>query len=110
MNAATLTMLVDALSADGPAKDLAIDIQREAWRLRKARQREIWRRRPLSDQVKQAVISRDGLRCGLCGEAVPPDDVHIDHVQPVSKGGNDDPDNLQVSHALCNMRKGNRTA
>jgi hypothetical protein len=64
---------------------------------------------PLSARTRQLVIERDGYTCGLCGLDVAPDDVHIDHVLPRSRGGSDHPDNLQVAHSLCNVRKGNRT-
>ncbi|MEM7766466.1 MAG: HNH endonuclease signature motif containing protein [Pseudomonadota bacterium] len=32
----------------------------------------------------------------------------LDHIQPRSKGGRDTPDNLQLAHADCNRRKGDR--
>lgn len=66
------------------------------------------RRRSTKESLRVAVLERDGLVCGLCGGDVEPDEVHIDHILPRSLGGPDDLDNLQVSHALCNMRKGNR--
>ena len=31
----------------------------------------------------------------------------LDHIVPVSKGGRDDLDNLQLAHARCNKIKGN---
>ena len=34
--------------------------------------------------------------------------LHIDHVIPLSKGGPDILENVRPSHAICNMRKGNR--
>jgi HNH endonuclease len=30
----------------------------------------------------------------------------LDHMVPVSAGGSDDPDNLQISHRFCNLSKG----
>lgn len=59
-------------------------------------------------RTRETVIARDGLTCRLCGEAVAPEEVHVDHIQPRSLGGSDELSNLQVTHALCNMRKGNR--
>jgi hypothetical protein len=58
--------------------------------------------------IRQKVIDRDGLRCGLCGRPVEPVDIHIDHIHPRSLGGLDELDNLQVAHSFCNMSKGNR--
>lgn len=56
--------------------------------------------------LRDFIIERDGLLCGICGLAVPADDVHIDHVYPRALGGSDEADNLQVAHSRCNMRKG----
>lgn len=50
---------------------------------------------------------RDSGECGLCKNPVF-DSWEADHVVPMSKGGNDDLDNFQVSHPTCNKRKGNR--
>lgn len=48
---------------------------------------------------------RDGFRCRRCGGA---DDLQLDHVNPISKGGTNDPDNLQLLCASCNLRKSAR--
>ncbi|MEO1660253.1 MAG: HNH endonuclease signature motif containing protein [Pseudomonadota bacterium] len=32
----------------------------------------------------------------------------FDHIRPKSKGGSDQPENLQLAHARCNKIKGNR--
>ena len=66
-------------------------------------------REKIPQGLRRAVIERDGLQCRLCGHEVDPDDVHIDHIQPVTKGGRNRLDNLQVAHSRCNIRKGNRT-
>jgi hypothetical protein len=67
-----------------------------------------YRRRHLPTRLRVAIIERDGLICGLCGGDVERGDVHIDHIHPVALGGSDDPSNLQVAHATCNMAKGAR--
>jgi 5-methylcytosine-specific restriction endonuclease McrA len=48
----------------------------------------------------------DGV-CRLCGEDVDPDDFHVDHDVPVSRGGEHHLANLQVAHPACNRRKHN---
>ncbi len=58
--------------------------------------------------LRELVVSRDGLVCGLCHGVVEGSDVHIDHVVPVVHGGSNDPVNLQVAHSRCNLRKGGR--
>ena len=66
------------------------------------------RRESVPRWLREAVIARDGYVCQLCTEPVEPTDVHLDHVKPYSKGGPTDFDNLQVTHSLCNIRKGAR--
>lgn len=63
-------------------------------------------RRRLPKALREQVIRRDGLVCQLCGGVVERADVHIDHIHPVALGGSDFPGNLQVTHSVCNMRKG----
>lgn len=46
--------------------------------------------------------------CQLCFDLVEIKDLHLDHIQPWSKGGSDALDNLQVTHSWCNLSKGNR--
>ena len=37
-------------------------------------------------------------------------EYHVDHMQPLSRGGSDDWSNLAISCAKCNLSKGNKTA
>lgn len=62
-------------------------------------------RRPIPLRVRIEVYRRDGFRCRRCGAE---DDLSIDHVHPVSKGGGDDLANLQTLCRGCNARKGAR--
>ena len=56
-----------------------------------------------------ALIERDGPVCGICKNSFElTDDIHIDHIRPVSKGGTSDFSNLQLAHAFCNVSKYNR--
>ncbi len=54
------------------------------------------------------ILARDGLVCHICGIDVEPNDVHFDHVIPLSKGGAHSMDNIHVSHSKCNLRKNNK--
>lgn len=64
------------------------------------------RREKISNRIREQVLARDGLQCQICGERVDPDDVHLDHIKPLSHGGETDTANLQVTHSGCNLRKG----
>lgn len=48
-----------------------------------------------------------GLRCAYCGDDEGPFDH--DHMFPISRGGNDDPNNIVLACARCNRSKGART-
>lgn len=96
------------LAAFVDAAMLHFDIEWNAWRITKwdARQYEgDFSRLSISDGVRRAVLERDGAACLECGAV---DELTIDHIVPVTKGGGDDVDNLQILCKRCNSRKGNR--
>ena len=43
--------------------------------------------------------------CWLCGEHVPLAEATLEHIQPLSEGGNSHAENLAVSHDGCNHRR-----
>lgn len=55
---------------------------------------------------RDAIFQRDGLTCYLCGEEFDRENLHLDHVVPLSRGGNHTPDNIRVACKWCNARKG----
>ncbi len=61
--------------------------------------------------LRWRVFQRDGWKCVACGRRPTPDNdviLHVDHIQPRSRGGRDDLDNLQTLCIDCNLGKGNR--
>ncbi len=54
---------------------------------------------------RQAIIERDASMCHICGLFVPPDQMSLDHVIPLARGGAHTADNLKVAHRRCNSRK-----
>ena len=62
------------------------------------------------------IADRDGWKCSLCGDKISRSQRHpqpkaltMDHVIPLSKGGDDTRSNVKACHSLCNTVKGNRT-
>jgi len=56
----------------------------------------------------EAIYRRDKGICHICLNPVPKSRLHFDHVIPLSKGGPHSMENIKVSHARCNVKKGNR--
>lgn len=61
------------------------------------------------------IFERDEWVCKLCLDPVDATlprsskwGATIDHVLPISKGGADAPENVQLAHRVCNVRKGDR--
>ena len=54
------------------------------------------------------ILERDGHWCYLCQSDVKPNDVHFDHVIPLSKGGEHSTNNIKVTHSWCNRSKGSK--
>lgn len=66
-------------------------------------------REPISGRTRVNVLERDEYTCQMCGAKVEDGvKLHIDHIIPVSKGGTNEIDNLQVLCHKCNLAKTNR--
>lgn len=53
------------------------------------------------------VYARDAGRCHICGKKVDPKKWHMDHLIPLSRGGEHSYRNVAVAHPLCNNRRYN---
>ena len=62
---------------------------------------------PVGDSLRYQILKRDRV-CQLCGATREQERLEVDHILPRSKGGTNDPDNLQVLCAPCNRGKSNR--
>lgn len=58
-------------------------------------------------EIRKQLIQRDGMVCGICGEAIASyRDCTIDHIKPRSAGGRTELSNCQLAHFKCNLKKG----
>lgn len=48
--------------------------------------------------------------CAICNGPISDDAKTIDHIIPLSKGGTNEIDNMQVAHLRCNQKKSNKVA
>lgn len=82
------------------------ELSRKVTAKRRARKMSL----PYEDVDPRVVFERDAGVCGICGKEVQSDDWHLDHIIPLAAGGSHLYGNVQVSHPLCNLRKGARAA
>jgi DNA-directed RNA polymerase subunit RPC12/RpoP len=54
------------------------------------------------------VFERDEYKCYNCGRQLTRFTATLDHIQPISKGGDNSLDNLKTACLHCNSRRGNR--
>lgn len=66
------------------------------------------RRKPISKKIRFEVFKRDGFTCQYCGRMAPDVVLEVDHINPVSNGGENDIMNLVTSCQDCNRGKGKR--
>ena len=57
---------------------------------------------------RSEVIAKHGMWCYLCETVIPKNELVLDHVVPIAKGGSDTFDNVRPAHNQCNLKKGNR--
>ena len=62
-------------------------------------------RAKVTNKIRFSIYKRDGYRCKKCG--IKTNDLEIDHIFPISKGGKTTYDNLQTLCKSCNMKKSN---
>lgn len=61
-----------------------------------------------SPQTKRILYGKSQV-CGICGKPLDMENMSIDHIVPLNRGGTNDISNLRPTHLRCNMLKGNMT-
>lgn len=68
------------------------------------------RNRAINEKTRLKILKRDSYKCVYCGKSPathPGIVLHIDHIKPFSKGGDNSIANLQTLCNKCNLGKGN---
>lgn len=82
----------------------------------KTQRRRALMRDPSAEKVDRDVVGeRDGWKCGICRKRVDnsipwpnPLSPSLDHIVPLSRGGDHTYANSRISHLVCNMQRSNR--
>ena len=64
------------------------------------------KRSHISKRARFEIFKRDGFMCRYCGRSAPGVVLHVDHVKPLAKGGEDREENMITSCEDCNFGKG----
>ena len=61
----------------------------------------------MTPKLRYEILRRDNFRCTICGRGQSDGvKLHVDHIKPVSKGGQTVPHNLRTLCQDCNLGKG----
>ena len=60
-------------------------------------------KRHVTKEMKRLIIGRDNSACLKCGSTK---NLNVDHITPLSRGGDNGYDNLQTLCSSCNSKKG----
>lgn len=59
-----------------------------------------------NNTIKLQLLWEKGKRCAICGKKIKSfDELTVDHIVPISKGGKRVLENCQLAHKSCNSRK-----
>lgn len=73
----------------------------------KIKKEQMYKRKAIPKKLRFEVLKRDKFKCVYCGATAPDVVLWIDHMHPVSKGGENDILNLVTSCMPCNLGKSN---
>jgi len=67
------------------------------------------KRKRIGDDYRDALFTKQKGKCMYCGRRRTKRELHIDHKNPVARGGSNSLSNLQLLCSECNTRKGKLT-
>jgi len=59
----------------------------------------------IGGSLRHGILKKFNYKCADCGATREETTLHIDHIKPISRGGDNHPDNLQVLCKKCNLSK-----
>jgi 5-methylcytosine-specific restriction endonuclease McrA len=59
--------------------------------------------------LKNELMNQQQGICPLCNTSLTISESTLDHITPISKGGQNIAQNIQLTHDLCNSKKGDAT-
>lgn len=62
-------------------------------------------RQPVCLATRKLIYKRDQGICQICGSSISFSEMTLDHIHPLAKGGDSQPDNLQCACQVCNSLK-----
>lgn len=65
-------------------------------------------RKLMTKELRNEIIERDHSICQICKKKCLRNEIEVDHIQPISKGGKTIRSNLQVLCLSCNRKKSNK--
>lgn len=65
------------------------------------------KRKTYSKKERKIIYNKSNGRCELCGQRLSLENMSLDHIVPLSIGGEDSMDNIQASCFACNQFKSN---
>jgi len=74
----------------------------------KHRSRTDIERSKMSNSLRYKILRNDNFRCRACGATAKTDQLVVDHIKPISKGGKTIESNLRTLCYACNRGKGTR--
>lgn len=60
------------------------------------------KRKSIPTKMRKQVYEKYGGRCAYCGEAIKYEEMQVDHMEPLAKGGVDSEENYMPACRTCN--------